>query len=409
MRRWFVFSLLVGVAVVGGSLYATGKLAVPESAKQWLEAGKAKSKPKLLAVRPRVSVIEVAPASFVETVLVTGSLVAREEILVAPEVSGQRVVEILADVGDEVRKGQVLARLVTANLDARLAQNTAAKARAIAARAQAQSAIVRAEAQKVEADSALQRARKLARSGNLAKSIYEQRLAAARTADAQLASARDGLGVAEAEIEQTDAQRRELVWNRGRAAVKAPASGIVSRREGLIGSMASTQPMFHITRDGEIELSGELPAAQLAKIRVGQKVVLRAASGKVHTGKVRLISPEVNRTTRLGHIRVFLGRNTALRIGEFARGDIETARSSGLALPSSAVMYDRESSYVLVADNDVVRRRNIKLGLGVGERVEVVSGLEAGELVVAKAGTFLRDGDRIKPVISTKTRLSEVK
>ena len=409
MKKWIVLVMLAAAAVAGGSLYATGKLSVPEGARHWLEANKPEPKAGKTNQAPRVSVVKVGPADFTETVLVSGSLVAREEILVAPEVSGQRVVDILVDIGDEVDKGQVLARLVTANLDARLAQNAASKARAIAARAQAKSAIVRAEAQKAEADAALKRAGMLRKSGNLAQSIYDQRLAAARSAAAQLESARDGLRVAEAEIEQTDAQRRELVWNRGRAEVKAPAGGVISRRDGQIGSVASTQPMFHITRNGEIELSGELPAQQLAKIRVGQRVTLRTAAGVEAAGTVRLISPEVDRTTRLGRIRVFLGRNAQLRIGEFARGNIETAKSSGSAIPDTAVMYDGEGPYVLIVVEGTVRRRNIKIGLSVPGRMEVLDGLADGDSVVAKAGTFLRDGDKIFPVVSRQARLSEVR
>ena len=114
--------------------------------------------------------------------------------------------------------------------------------------------------------------------------------------------------------------------------------------------MASAEPMFHIIRDGEIELAGELSAEQLAKVRAGQRVRLRIADQDSVTGTVRLISPEINPTTRLGHVRIFLGRDKRLRIGTFARGEIETARGSGLALPASAVMYGTEGPYVLTVD-----------------------------------------------------------
>ena len=190
MRRWIVVALLTAVAVAGGSLYATGKLAIPEAAAQWFAKKEAEARPVPL---PAVTVVKAAPEQFVEKILVTGSLVAREEIVVAPEVSGQRVVELLVDIGDDVRRGQVLAKLVTSNLDAQLAQNAATRARAEAARAQAKSEVIRAEAQKEEADSALARAVKLKRTGNLAESIYEQRVAAARSAAAQLAAAKDGV------------------------------------------------------------------------------------------------------------------------------------------------------------------------------------------------------------------------
>src|SRR5262245_27416586 len=184
----------------------------------------------LLAPAAAVTVARVAPADFVETVLATGSLVAREEILVGPEVEGFRITEVLADEGMRVKKGDVLAKLVADTLDAQLAQNDAALARATAAIAQAKSSIVQAEARVVESNNAFERAKPLRTAGHMAESAYDSREQAARTAQAQLVAARDGLTAAEAEKAQIEAQRRELTWRRGRTEVVAPADGIISRR-----------------------------------------------------------------------------------------------------------------------------------------------------------------------------------
>ena len=123
-----------------------------------------------LVLAPAVTVARVAPADFVETVLATGSLVAREEILVGPEVEGFRITEVLADEGTRVKKGDVLARLVTDTLDAQVAQNDAALARAAAAIAQARSTIVQAEARVVESNNAFERAKPLRTAGHMAES-----------------------------------------------------------------------------------------------------------------------------------------------------------------------------------------------------------------------------------------------
>ena len=163
-----------------------------------------------LVLAAAVTVARVAPADFVETVLATGSLVAREEILVGPEVEGLRITEVLADEGMRVKKGDVLAQLVADTLDAQLAQNDAALARATAAIAQARSAIVQAEARLVESSNAFERAKPLRAAGHMAESAFDQREQAARTAQAQLVAARDGLTAAEAEKAQIEAQRREL-------------------------------------------------------------------------------------------------------------------------------------------------------------------------------------------------------
>jgi multidrug efflux pump subunit AcrA (membrane-fusion protein) len=191
------------------------------------------------AIAAPVTVARVAPADFLETVLATGSLVAREEILVGPEVEGLRITEVLADEGMRVKKGDVLARLVADTLDAQLAQNDAGLARATANIAQARSSIVQAEARLVESSNAFERAKPLRTAGHMAESAYDTREQAARTAQAQLVAARDGLTAAEAEKAQIEAQRRELAWRRGRTEVVAPADGIVSRRMARIGGYAA--------------------------------------------------------------------------------------------------------------------------------------------------------------------------
>ena len=193
-----------------------------------------------------VTVVRVAVADFTETVLATGSLVPREEILVGPEVEGLRITEVLADEGQRVKKGDVLARLVADTLDAQLAQNEAGLARATAAIAQANSAIVQAEARVTESRNAFERAKPLKAAGHMADAAYDQREQAARTAEAQLLAARDGLTVAQAEKAQIQAQRREINWRRGRTEVVAPADGIISRRMARVGGFAAGSGGAHV-------------------------------------------------------------------------------------------------------------------------------------------------------------------
>ena len=265
----------------------------------------------LLALAAAVTVARVAPSNFTARVLATGSLVAREEILVGPEVEGLRVTEVLADEGMRVKKGDVLARLVADTLDAQLAQNDAGLARATAAIAQARSAIVQAEARLVEAQNAFERAKPLKAAGHMAESAYDQRQQASRTADAQLVAARDGLKVAEAEKAQIEAQRRELDWRRGRTEVVAPADGIVSRRMARVGGYAAgaAEPMFRIVAKGEVELDAEVTETRMATVKVGQPARVEVAGVGEIAGTVRLVSPEVDKATRLGRVRIFLGDN----------------------------------------------------------------------------------------------------
>jgi HlyD family secretion protein len=357
-----------------------------------------------------VTVTRATPADFAEQVTITGSLVPREEILVGPEVEGLRVVEVLADEGDVVKKGQILARLVTDTLDAQVAQSDASLAKAAAGIAQAKSNIASAEAKLVEARNAYDRSKPLKQSGYISDAVQDQRESAAKVADATLVASRDALKVAEADRKQVEAQRKELDWKRGRTEVPAPEAGVISRRVARVGGFVAGvgDPMFRIVARNEIELEAEVLDSNLARIKEGQVVTLSLPGGGEATGKVRIISPEIDKTTRLGRIRVFMGENPALRIGGFARGTVTTAKSRGLSVPASAVLYvDGGTSVQLVRDNKVVTKP-VKLGLSNAGDVEVRDGLVEGDMVVARSGTFLRDGDAVRPM-SKPAKLSEIR
>lgn len=401
---------VLGVGAIAAGLLYSGHLKLPmdairsvETSKSAVKAGKADA-----ALPLAVTVARVENADFVERILVTGSLVAREEILVGPEVEGLRVVEVLADEGDRVSKDQVLARLVSDTLEAQLGQNKAAIQRTDAAIAQARSAIASAEARLDEATNAYERAKPLTKSGYLSESSMDQRESARLTSQAALTSARDGLRVAEAEKAQIEAQGREITWRRERTDIRAPADGLVSRRNARIGGYASGvgEPMFRIVAKGEIELDGEVPETRIGALREGQPARVDAAGVPAVSGRVRLVSPEVDKTSRLGRVRIFVGDRPELRVGSFARAEIESATSRGLSVPASAVLYLEAGPSVQVVVDGKISTRRISLGLSDGAHIEVKSGLSSGDVVVARSGTFLRDGDLVRPVESDGKRVS---
>jgi len=362
------------------------------------------------ATAPAVSVVKAADADFVETVAVSGSLVPRDEILVAPEVEGFRVLELKVDEGDRVKKGDVLAILVQESLDAQLAQNDASLARSEAAISQSESQIVEATARLAQAQADFERAKPLKTSGYLSGTTYDQREAAAKSAEAQLVTARGGLRLAQAEKAQVEAQRRELQWRRTNTEVTAPADGLISRRTARIGGMASAaaEPMFRIVARSEIELDAEVIETELAKVSAGQTARVNVAGVGDVAGTVRLVSPEVDKLTRLGKVRIFLGDDARLRIGTFSRGSIQTAQSRGLAVPSSAVVFDAGGAFVQVVRNGRVERRDVKTGIVARGLVEIREGLADGDVVVARAGTFLRDGDAVR-AFAPDSKISEAR
>lgn len=351
---------------------------------------------------PAVTVVRARTARIRDTILVTGTLVPRLEVLVAPEVEGLRVVELLVEEGDRVEKGQLLARLEKETLNASLAQNDAMRSKAAAAITQAQSNIVAAEARRMEAGNALDRAKPLSKSGVLSDSTLDQREAAARTAVAQLKVAEDGLKVAEAELAQVDAQRRDILWKLSRTDVQATIGGIVSRRNARIGGMASgsavAQPMFNLISNGEIELEADVPEQDLARLKENQKAVISIAGAGEIAASVRLVMPEVDKATRQGRVRIAIAKGSPVRIGSFGRGDVLVRDAETLALPVSAVLFGAEGAYVQLVSAGRIVTRKVETGLQSAALVEIVSGVAPGELAVAKAGTFLRHGDLVTPI-----------
>jgi RND family efflux transporter MFP subunit len=169
----------------------------------------------------------------------------------------------------------------------------------------------------------------------------------------------------------------------------------------------AAEPMFRIVANGEVELDAEVVETRLGVISVGQRARVEVAGLGEVRGSVRLVSPEVDKSTRLGRVRIFLGDNAGLRVGAFGRASIVTATSSGLGVPASAVHYGPHGPTVQVVRGSRVDTRRITTGLAAGELVEVREGLVDGDLVVARAGTFLRDGDTVRPLPATAVGAAE--
>ena len=348
---------------------------------------------------PAVTVVKSTVGPIAEQVGLTGTLVPREEVLISPQIGDLAITEILAEEGDSVAAGQVLARLSQDQLEANMAQNAATLARAEAAIAQARANVTEAESIKVLADLAFARTRELVNTGNAAREVLEQRQSVAQTAAAKLDASRNLLRAAEADRVMALAQRREWMVKWERTEIKAPVAGVVSRRTAHLGAMVQGMgdPLFRIIQDGAIELEADVPETLLARLRVGQPARIETANG-TRTGEVRLVSPEVSRTTRLGRVRVRVTDQGPLVIGSFARAAVEVARREGVLAPLSAVLFQPDGAVVQVVKDGVVDTRRVQVGLRANGVAEITEGLKPGEDVVAVSGTFIRGGDRVSAV-----------
>ncbi len=351
---------------------------------------------------PAVTVTRSTLAEIVQSVVVSGSIVARDEVQVTPEVDGLSLVAILAEEGDRVTAGQVLAKLNRTSLDVQKTQNDAQIARAEAGIAQSNAQIAEAQANLVQANNAFDRTKALRDTGNASLETYDQRAAAARSGEARLNSTRQALAIATADLALAHAQGRDIEVRLGRTEIKAPAAGIISRRNARLGAMApmaAAEPLFRIIADGAVELEAEVAEVELPGLKIGQPVAVTPAGRATPLeGTIRLIAPEVDKQSRLGRVRVALKGERPVAIGSFARGVIETGRKTAVTLPLSAIAYGRSGTTVQTVRDGKIATRRVEIGLAGAGRVEIASGLAEGETVVARAGTFVRDGDAITPI-----------
>jgi len=362
----------------------------------------AKTPAVVQAAVPTVSVVKAERADVSQKVIVTGTLVAREQVLVTPGVEGLKIEDIFFDAGESVKEGAVLARLAVDTIDVLLAQNTSQLASTDAQIAQAKAQIISAEALATQTAQAFERGRSLVGSNSIAKEAFEQRQMAADQAKAQLQVARQALVATEAGRKLIEAQRAELELRRSKTEIKAPKAGLILSRNAVVGQVASSaaNPLFVIAEHGDIELDADVTETLLPQIRVGQAVAVQPSGvGKPVPGIVRLVQPEINPSTRLGKARIVLPNGEGLRVGAFARGTVEIASSRGIVLPVTAIAEDKGTKSVQVVKDGTVETRKVVTGLSDAGVVEVTEGLEEGELVVSKAGTFLRGGDKVKPQV----------
>lgn len=362
-RRWRVLLSAARVATLSAALWATGSA--------WAQGpAAAPSAPGRSALT--VQLVTPQRANWPQQISANGSIAAWQEVVISAEVSGLRLVEVAAQVGDRVRRGQLLARLSTEMLQADMAQTRAA--------------VNEAQALLAEASANADRARELKPSGVFSVQQTTQILTAEQTAKARVESLLARL--------QADQLRQT------QARIVAPDDGVISARTALEGALAQPgQELFRLIRRGRLEWRAEAASAELARIQPGMAASVITPSGRSVAAKVRLVAPTVDAQSRNGVVFVDVQPDAELRPGMFARGQIVLGQSPSLSLPQSAVQLKDGFSYVMRvgADQRVILAK-VSVGRRSGERVEIIDGLAADAAVVASGSAFLADGDRVKVV-----------
>jgi len=319
-----------------------------------------------------VTVTQARSASMALRIGANGNIAAWQEASVGTEANGLRLAQVLVNVGDVVRRGQLLATFAPETLQAEVAQIGASMAEA--------------EATLAEARANAQRARDLQASGALSAQQINQYLTAERTAQARL------------EAQQAMARIQQL--RLAQTQVLAPDNGIISARSATVGAvLPAGQELFRMIRQARLEWRAEVPAADLASIKAGQMVQVTAPNLPPVKGRVRMVAPTVDPQTRNGLVYVDLPQPGAAKPGMFARGEFELGSGSALTLPQSAVLLRDGFSYVLrVAADSKVSETKVRVGRRSGDRIEILEGLTPDARVVESGGGFLGDGDTVRVV-----------
>jgi len=318
-----------------------------------------------------VTLVPAQAHELARSVVVSGPVSPYEEMQLGVELSGVRVTALNVDVGQSVRKGQVLLELDSRTLQSELAQADASLKQAQASLSLAQVSYTRGD--------------QLAATQLISASQLDELRATRVQAEAQTATAR--------------AARDAAQLRRDFAQLRAPADGIISKRLVQPGQVvAAGSELLRLIRDGRLEWRAELPEADLARVAPGAIVEL-PYQGQAVTGRIRAVSPGVDSQTRTGTIYADLPEPGPLRPGVYLEGRIVTGAGQALMVPSASVVQRDGHAYVFtVDDKQIAHRRRVRTGAVDAGRTEIVEGLKAGERVVAQGAGFLGDGDKVRVV-----------
>ncbi|MCJ8027111.1 efflux RND transporter periplasmic adaptor subunit [Shinella yambaruensis] len=350
---------------------------------------------------PAIVVTAAETRTLVDRVVATGSVQAVEDVYVTPLVEGLSIRTLAADVGDRVEAGGTLATLNDDALVLQKSQTEASLAKANAALAQIEAQLVEAKANADEAVRVRDRAQRLVKSGSQSQAAADQAVAAADAALARVNSAEQAIAVSQADIKVAQSQIDDIDLKLARTAVKSPVAGIVSARTAKIGAIASgaAAPLFTVIRDGEIELKADVSEDGILKLAPDQKATVTLAGGAATlTGTIRLVEPTLDPQSRLGRVYIRFDEPGKARAGMFASAQIVVEEKEGVVLPLSAVTTAGGKTVARKVEGGVVKLVPVETGIQDGQVIEIVSGLAAGDEVVAKAGAYVREGDRINPV-----------
>jgi len=299
-----------------------------------------------------------------------GDVMPWQEARVGTEIGGLRLISVLANVGDVVKKGQVLAHLNPATLETELES--------------ANAQLMEAQGVLTQATATLDRAKRLAPSGGVSQqdlTLYETQK--------QTAAARFNAARAQVRTQQLRLESATLI---------SPDDGVISSRSVVEGAIVQAgSELFRLIRQGRLEWRAEVRGETLLRLAAGQEVTVKSPLGPDVKGRVRQVSPTIDLATRMGLVYVDLPADTDLKAGLNVSGTLAMGKRKALVLPASAVLREGSGYRVFkVGADHKVEAVEVQVGRVRDNEQEISAGLDTRTQVIAKASELLKTGDRVK-------------
>jgi len=359
--------IIIGLLIVAGLVYYKINHKNDATDKVTENASSAANTPKASLT---VTTVKPEQTTLNKLLSANGNIAAWQESSVSSEVNGLLLSEVLVNLGDHVKRGQVLAKFAASSIEADVAQM--------------QANVAEANATLLEAESNANRARSIQDSGALSKQQIEQYLTSEASAKARLNAAQATMRMQSIKLKQ--------------ATVIAPDDGLISLAPATVGTVYTPgQELFRLIRKARIEWRADLTSADVSHIKTGMKVQITLPDGGTANGTVRSTSPIVDTKTRNAIVFVDIPAGSA-KTGMFARGNFVLGEKQSLTLPNDAIVMRDGFAYVMQVEGNKIKQTKVQLNQRMGERVELIN-FDAPEAdIVESGGAFLADGDSVKVV-----------
>lgn len=364
-KVWFILAIIIVILMIGVVIW---QVKADKNTAKNKDQNDSNLSPKAALT---VTVIQPEVQNWKQTFTANGNIAAWQEVVISSELSGQRLTKVNVNVGDKVRRGQVLAEI---NSDTIRADLAAAKASY-------------AEAQAVLADAITnnKRIQQLKNTGAISAQESTQYQTSQATAQARLDAAKAQIDSNQLRLAQTQ--------------IVAPDNGVISARTATVGSLAQTgQELFRLIRDQRLEWRAEVTSEDLYKLKEGMnaRVFSPDPAQPAVSGKVRMIAPVIDPQTRYGLVYVDLPTTQAVRMGMFVKGEFDLGQKSALTIPQTALLLRDGFSYIFIVDQqNRVSQQKVSVGRRVGDRVEILDLANSNVKLVSSGTGFLTDGDLV--------------